>query len=141
VSLVDLQDEVNRMFDRMWHTGISTAPLDGQQWAPVLDLVDEPSRFVLTAEVPGLNVEDIEVCYEDGQLVLKGAKPAGYGEGERPDFLRRERRFGNFRRCIPIPEAINVEALRAKCQHGVLEVVMPKKEPASRKTVRIEVSE
>lgn len=141
VSLTDLQDEVNRMFDRMWHAGISTAPLDGQAWAPVIDLVDLPSQYLLTAEVPGLTVEDIEVCYEQGQLMLKGVKPGPPPRDEQTDVLRAERRFGGFRRTIPIPKEINTEGISAKCARGVLEITLPKKEPVKRTSVRIDVTE
>jgi len=141
ISLSDLQEEMNRMFDRMWHAGISTAPFDGQDWAPVIDLVNEPTRLVLTAEVPGLRVDDIEVCYEEGQVILKGNKLSSRVEDTKVDYVRRERRFGRFQRAIPLTEAINSEAITAKCVSGVLEVVLPKKEPKLRKSVRIEVSE
>jgi HSP20 family protein len=141
VSLTDLQDEMNRVFDRMWHTGISTAPLDGQKWAPPIDLIDEPTQFVLTAEVPGLAVEEIEVTFDEGELVLRGHKSAGRSEEEGIDFVRRERRYGNFARRVAIPERINAEAISARCSRGVLEIIMPKKELPQRKTVKIEVGE
>jgi HSP20 family protein len=141
VSLNDLQDEMNRMFDRMWHAGISTAPLDGQKWAPLVDVMDEPTRYLLTAEVPGLNVEDIDVCYEQGELVLKGHKAAERSEDENIAFVRRERRFGSFCRRLPMPEAIDTDAITAKCHRGLLEVVLPKKEPPDRKSVRVSVGE
>jgi len=141
ISLTDLQEELNRMFDRMWHGGISTGPLDGQKWAPAVDLVDESERFVLTAEVPGLCVEDIEVCYEQGELVLKGHKTGDRGEEEDVEYARRERRFGNFCRRIPMPERIESDAITARCRHGLLEISLPKKELPERKTVTIHVDD
>ena len=141
VSLSDLQDEMNRMLDRMWHSGISTGPLDGQKWAPAVDLLDEPTRYVLTAEVPGLNVEDIEVCYEQGALVLKGHKTADRSEDDDIECVRSERRFGNFCRRIPMPERIDSDAISARCQNGLLQVILPKKELPERKTVSIEVED
>lgn len=139
ISISDLQEEMNRMLDRMWHTGISTAPLDGQKWAPAIDLLDEPNQFVLTAEVPGLNVEDIEVSFEGGELVLKGNKSAGRDEDEEAAYLRRERRYGAFCRRVGLPEQVKEEAVTARCRNGLLEVVLPKKDLPTRKTVKIEV--
>jgi HSP20 family protein len=141
ISLSDLQEEMNRMFDRMWHAGISTAPLDGQEWAPVVDLISEPSRFVVLAEVPGLIVEEIEVSYEQGVLSLKGHKPVGQGESETVDVMRRERRFGKFNRRITIPEPVRADEITAACRRGVLEVILPKKEPAQRQSVKVQVAE
>jgi len=139
ISITDLQEEMNRMFDRMWHGGISTAPLDGQEWAPAVDLIDEPSRYLLLAEVPGLGTEDIEVCYEQGELVLKGHKPAGPSESERTAVLRRERRFGKFCRRLTIPEPFRADAITATCRSGVLEIALPKKAPAERQSIKIDL--
>jgi HSP20 family protein len=141
ISLSDLQDEMNRMLDRMWHAGISTAPLDGQKWAPVVDILDEPSHYVLTAEVPGLNVDDIDVSYEGGEVVLKGHKSAERTDEDDIQWVRRERRFGNFCRRVAMPERIVVEAITAKCRNGLLEIILPKKELPERTSVRIDVEE
>ncbi len=141
ISVSDLKDEMNRMLDRFWHAGISTAPLDGQKWAPSIDVIDESTQYLLVAEVPGLNVEDIEVCYEHGELILKGHKAVERDEDEDVDYLCLERRFGNFCRRVPMPEPINADGIRASCQKGLLEVVLPKKEPPDRKTVTISVRE
>lgn len=141
ISLSDLQQEMNRMFDRMWHGGISTGPLDGQSWAPAIELLSFPAQFVLTAEAPGLTVNEIEVYFEDGELVLKGAKVAPQRSEDECKVIRCERRFGNFCRRIPIPEAINIDGISASCKRGVLEVILPKKEPAKRTSFRIEVTD
>jgi len=141
ISLSDLQEEMNRMFSRMWHTGISTAPLDGQPWAPAVSLVELPAQYELTAEVPGLAVDDIEVCFEDGSIVLKGVKPGEPPRDEEATTLQSERRFGGFRRRIPIPQEINTDGVSARCSRGVLEVILPKKQPARRTAFRIEVTD
>ena len=52
-SLSDLQAEMNNLIERLWHTGLTTRPLDGQEWAPSVDVLEEPDRFVVKAEVPG----------------------------------------------------------------------------------------
>ena len=139
VSVSDLQTEMNAMLNRMWHGGISTAPLDGQEWAPAIDLIDEPSRYVLVAEVPGLSVEEIEVSFEQNNLIIQGDKPAPHGDSDQSETIRHERRFGKFCRRISIPEAIRADAITATCRRGVLEVALPKKAPADRQSVKIDV--
>jgi len=141
MSIGDVQEEINRVFDRMFHTGISTPPLDGQKWAPAIDVIDEPTQYIVTAEVPGLSVDDIELTYDEGELVIKGHKASGRSAEEGALLYRRERRFGNFCRRLPIPERINADAISARCAHGVLEVILPKKEIPQRKTVKIEVGD
>jgi HSP20 family protein len=138
-SLADLQEEVNRVFDRMWHTGLSTPPLDGQKWAPPVDLLDEPAQYVLTAEVPGLNVEDIELSFDEGELILRGHKPVAQSSEEEVNYLKHERRFGSFCRRVPLPERVQEDAITARCTKGVLEVVLPKREQTQRRSVRIDV--
>ena len=61
VSVSDLQDEFNNVFNRLWHGGVTTGPLDGQDWAPRIDLIDEPDQFVVRAEVPGISAGRIDV--------------------------------------------------------------------------------
>ncbi|MCA9252394.1 MAG: Hsp20/alpha crystallin family protein, partial [Phycisphaerales bacterium] len=134
-SLASLQDEIGQMLGRMWHTGISTAPLDGQNWAPAIDVYEEATGYVLTAEVPGLKVDDIEVTHEDGELVIRGQKAADFDEEGDREYLKAERRYGSFARRIALPEPIVVSAITATCRAGLLTVHMPKKEPAKRETV------
>ncbi len=138
-SLANLQDEIGQMFGRMWHTGLSTAPLDGQNWAPAIDVYEEATGYVLTAEVPGLKVEDIEVTHEDGELVIRGQKSTDFDEEGDREYLKAERRFGSFSRRIALPEPIVVSAITATCRAGLLTVHMPKKEPAKRESVTIQV--
>ncbi len=141
LSVADLQDEINRMFDRMWHRGLSTGPLDGQDWAPLVDLVDEAERYVLAAELPGMAVEDIEVSYEEGEVVIRGQKTAGLEPSEGRKFVQRERGSGSFCRRVAMPKQINADRISARCQMGVLEVVLPKEESAARHSIQVKVEE
>ena len=75
-SLTDLQEEINRMFDRVWHGGLATGPLDGQEWAPSVDVLEEPDRCVVKAEVAGLETGDVDVSMSENILTIKGHKSA-----------------------------------------------------------------
>ncbi len=125
-SLSELQDELTRVFDRAWQAGISTGPLHGHGWGPVIDVIDEDERFVVVAEVPGLSVADIEVSFEQGELILKGNKIQDRGEEEEVLYVRNERRFGSFCRRVALPEEVDTADIKATCQRGLLEVVLPK---------------
>ncbi len=141
LTIGEVQNEVNRLFGRLWHSGISMGPLDGQDWAPPVDLLDEEDRYVLKAEVPGLDIKDIEVSIGAEGLTLKGFKASERREGDEKKYLLAERRFGSFLRTLPLPAGIETANVRATCKKGVLEVVLPKKEESKPKAVRIDVTD
>lgn len=141
VSLGNLQDEMNRLFSRVWHGGVSTGPFDGQEWGPAIDLYEHDDRYTLFVEVPGIDGKSIDVSYVGTALTVRGekVKPAGIAEDNRA--IHRERRFGTFCRTIELPGDIVPEQLSAKCQAGVLEVTIPKSEASKPKAVKIEVED
>ena len=138
-SFSNLQDEMNRLMERLWHAGISTKPFDGQQWAPVIDLYEHADHYTLFAEVPGVDADQIEVTHVGAALTIRGEKstPVETGKENRP--LRSERRFGTFSRTVELPADIDVERLSAKCLAGVLRITIPKSEASLAKSVKIEV--
>ena len=144
LSLGEVQAEVNRMFDRFWHVGVLAGPMDGQDWAPPVDVREEPDRFVVRAEVPGLSTDEVDVSIAGESLIITGQKPSDRGEeepepGER--YLRTERRFGRFCRTLPLPATVDFEKATAQCRKGVLEVILPKKEDARPKTISVVVED
>lgn len=140
-SLSELQAEMNNLFQRLWHAGLSTGPLDGQEWAPPLDVVEEADRFVVQAEVPGLEAADIEVSFAEGVLTLKGHKSEELAEQEREGLIRRERRFGQFARSVPVPGAVDASQITATCRNGLLQITLLKKEESRSRTIKIEVKQ
>jgi len=138
-GLRDLQDEINSMFAKLWHAGLSTGPFDGQDWAPVVDVFEEPDRFVVRAEVPGLDASEIELTFSGGTLTLRGHKAADYTEETAKGLLRRERRFGSFARGIPLPANVDAAKVSATCRNGLLEITLPKTEESRPKPIKVEV--
>jgi HSP20 family protein len=100
---------------------------DAPGWTPPVDLYETPSEFVLTAELPGLSRDRIELHAEDSRIVIRGSRPAGPGR-EIPceQFHRVERGHGTFQRAFALPEPIDVEAVSADLRDGVLTVTLPK---------------
>ncbi len=139
LSLSNLQDEVNRLIERVWHAGLSTRPFDGQEWAPVIDIHEHPEHYTLYAEVPGVDAGSIELSYLEHVLTIRGEKPrpAGLGEEDRP--LRGERRYGTFCRTVELADDVDADKLSAKCHAGVLEITIPKSESSRPKAIRVEV--
>lgn len=105
-------------------------------WAPPVDLHETAEAYVLTAEVPGLAREDLEIRMRDDRLTLSGTRH------ERPvpceQYHRVERGYGRFERTFQLPLPIAADRIAADLKDGVLTVVVPKSpEPAPR---RIRVS-
>jgi HSP20 family protein len=140
-SLQDLRSEFDRMLDRVWHVGLSTAPLDGHDWAPCIDVIDESSCYRVRVEVPGLTANDVEVSVLDKTLTVKGVKPSGDRPEEPRHFLRKECRYGLFCRSYDLPIPVDSESVKAACKNGVLEITIPKRPEAQGHTVKVEAQD
>lgn len=136
-----VQDEMNRLFDRVWHGGISTKPFDGQSWAPNVDLYEFDDRYMLLAEVPGLDPTSIDITYHDHSLTVRGHKPRPGGIGHDTPSLTCERRYGSFARTVELPAGVDPDQITAKCTSGVLEIAIPKSETSRARTIRVDVVE
>jgi HSP20 family protein len=141
ISLGNLQDEFNRLVERVWHAGVSTGPLDGQEWAPVVDLYEHDEGYVLYAEVPGVEANEIDITQTGNTLTIRGEKRRPSGVADKERGIRRERRYGAFCRSVELPPGIDGDRLSARCTGGVLEITLPKKEAYKPKSVRIKVDE
>lgn len=141
LSLEDLQREMNQFFDKLWHAGVRTGPLDGQDWSPPIDVYEETDSFVVRAEIPGCSVHDIEVSLAGRELTIRGEKHAEQEPGGTARRLRCERGFGHFLRTIELPRPVKEDEVSAGVRNGVLRVVLYKQEEARGKTVRVHVED
>src|SRR5919112_2389451 len=125
----DPQSEMNRLFDEMFgglsgSSRRSGGQLRGQgaaEWAPAIDAVQKDDDLVVRAELPGAKPEEVEITLHQGVLTISG-KREEQSEEERGGYLVRERRSGSFRRSIHLPEGVDEDNIRARFEHGVLEV-------------------
>jgi HSP20 family protein len=102
---------------------------------PRIDVVDDGDVLRITAELPGMEKEDLELIVEDGFLVLRGEKRRDSTQ-EETGCYRLERAFGRFQRILPLPDGVDVERAEARFVQGVLTLGLPKKpvdDKASRK--------
>lgn len=134
-----LQEEMNRVFDRVWHGGISTRPLDGQAWAPALDVYEYPDRYTVLVEVPGVDAHSVDVSCVNQTLTIRGEKRRPSDVTDETPVPYHERRFGSFCRSVELEGKIIVEQVVARCQEGVLEITVPKAESDRPRSVRVEV--
>jgi len=121
VYIPSLREEVDSLFSQV--LGVrQAAPI----WNPTLDLIEEPDRFVLEMDLPGVRREDLQVELEGSRLTVSGRR-AFVRESAGPRFRRRERFSGSFRRSVELPETCDRERIGAVLEEGVLRVEVPKK--------------
>ncbi|HII39847.1 MAG TPA: Hsp20/alpha crystallin family protein [Thermoplasmata archaeon] len=134
----DLRNEFERTFwgpdARYGREGVLAAR------QPLVDLADNGREFVLTAELPGVKKEDLDIQVTPEGIEI-GAETQREREDNGKDYAYRERSYSSFRRVLPFPEEVLPDQVEAKLTDGVLEVRLPKKEPAPRREpvkVRVE---
>lgn len=135
-------DEIERMFDRMSNQFESLDPTDvagtvtRSAGGIAVDVVDEDDHFVVTADVPGYESDDIDVTLPDATTLRISAERTDETESERdePDdgvFVRRERRRTATSRTVSLPEPVEEDGTTASYQHGVLTIDLPKEQPVA----------
>ena len=105
-------------------------------WAPAVDVEETPNELVLTAELPGLRQEDIDIELEDGVLTIQGEKKEEEKQ-EGTQGLLYERRWGSFTRRFTLPRAVDANGITAHYDNGILMVRVPKAEEAKGRKIEI----
>ncbi|WP_170425512.1 Hsp20/alpha crystallin family protein [Ruegeria arenilitoris] len=95
--------------------------------SPAIDIHETDTAIVLTAELPGLKEDDVEVEIKDRRLTLRGQKNVTHDDTG--DLRVSERSYGSFTRTMTLPDAVDIEEISAAFDKGVLHVTMPKTEP------------
>ncbi|HEV2269623.1 MAG TPA: Hsp20/alpha crystallin family protein [Steroidobacteraceae bacterium] len=131
-----LVNRLHRHFDETF-SAADAGDSDGTWWIPNVDVHEEPERFAVLVDVPGVEPKDIEITAEKGVLTVRGERHVRPQE-ESSAYRRLERRSGKFLRRFTLPDSANLEAISAKHTHGVLEVTIPKQ--AKLQPRRIEVA-
>lgn len=105
---------------------------------PRIDVVDDGDALRITAELPGLERQDLEVLVEDEFLVLRGEKKLE-SKNEEKGCYRLERAFGTFQRMIPLPDGVDADRAEAKFEKGVLTLRLPKTRTEKSAARRLEI--
>ncbi len=108
-------------------------------FSPRVDIAEDERNVYLHAELPGIERENVKISVsEDRILSLKGEKKREE-KVESKNYVRVERNYGSFSRSFALPDNINVEKVEAKFENGMLNLILPKTEPAKPKEVSIEI--
>ena len=137
-DLMGLQDDMGSVFDEFFGDGKKMREMGLTRWNPRVDIFEEENRYELTADLPGIQKEDVKVEVRDNVLTLRGEKKM---EEERKDknYRLSERYYGEFTRTFTLPENVDRNAIDAEYKDGVLHLSIPKTEKAKPKQIEVKV--
>jgi HSP20 family protein len=132
------QDEFKQLFERFFQLGENTdeSSVVTSQWAPRVDIREEPNRFVILADVPGVDPQEVEILMDKGILSIKGERRSETSE-QTDRYSRIERRYGRFHRRFALPESADPEGITANGRHGVLEISIPKRPETTPRRIQV----
>ena len=126
-------DEMDRMFGtRGAPLGLRSVP---RGTFPAINVYDRGESVVLTAEIPGVKTDDLDLSVLNDSVTLKGRRNGSAGEKDR--YYRRERPTGSFSRTITLPDPVDPDSVKAEYNNGVLKVTMSKAAEAKAKRIEI----
>lgn len=103
---------------------------------PPVEVVDKGDSVVVTAEIPGVNKDEVDLTVLGDTLTITGEKKLPAEEGA--SYIRHERPHGRFRRLIDMPYSINQDKISASYRDGILTITLPKAEEAKPKQIKVE---
>jgi HSP20 family protein len=133
-------NRVHQSLDHFFNEAFNTPEASSAptvKWIPRVDVHEEKDRFVVWADVPGVEPKDIDITAENGVLTIRGERRAEKRETEN-GYERVERVSGTFLRRFTLPEGANTELIKAKQTNGVLEVSIPKTPAAQPRRISID---
>jgi len=133
-----LQDELQQVFERFFgEQETDSSAVVTAQWVPRVDIKEEANRFVIFADLPGVDPSSIEIDMDKGVLSIKGERKADdKADGER--WSRNERAHGVFYRRFALPDSANPDGIEATGKHGVLQISIPKRPEASPRRINVQ---
>ena len=133
----NFHDDIRNVFDRFFHAGeTDQSNVVTSQWTPRVDIKEEDSRFVILADIPGVDPKDIEITMEKGILSIKGERKSETTE-QNGKLTRTERSHGLFYRRFALPDSADAEGIKAVGKHGVLEVSIPKRPETAPRRINV----
>jgi len=126
-----LQREMNRFYEQSYPSRFRPAPA-----YPAMNAWTNENGLLITAELPGESLKDIDISVVGDTLTLSGARqPEELNEGAR--YHRQERGYGNYTRSLQLPFSVNVNKVEATFKNGVLSIVLPRAEEAKPRKITI----
>jgi HSP20 family protein len=126
-----------RLFEDAF-TRMLSEPQTNRPWAPAVDIYETENELVLKADLPDVDLKDIDVRVENQTLTISGERKFEKNDTTK-GYHRIERSYGTFVRSFSLPNSFDTETIGAEYKNGVLSVTLPKKEAAKPRQVKVEV--
>ena len=139
-DLRNAQDEqlrMNRLRAQRFGQLVQYDPgMSGQAWAPAVDIIERKDAYLVTVELPGVGIDDLEVTFQDGLLTVQGQRHV-MSESSEERVHRAESRYGAFRRSVMLPTHVRADGIEASTQNGMLQILVPKAEEVHAKRIEV----
>ena len=134
-----LANRLHEDLDRLFRLGIPDQDESVSEWLPSVDINEDEQRFVVRADLPGVDSKDIDITMDNGVLTVEGNRTAQNQE-EKGGYRRVERVTGRFHRRFSLPDSADTSEITAENRNGVLEIVIPKQEQRKPKRISVKSS-
>ena len=138
-NFASVQEDVNRVMNDVFGRRLTSDYGEAVVWQPPIDIEEQPDRYTVHVELPGMKLEDIKITLENNKLVIRGEK-ARTEEQKNGTYHRIERAYGTFERSFSLSHAVKSDKIEATYRDGVLEVTVPKVEEAKAREIPIKVA-
>ena len=129
----------NDMFnDEFWGRPLSAQPATQRHFVPSVDISEDENSYLVTADVPGMKPEELDIQVENNVLTIRGERKYET-QGKQHGYRRVERHYGRFQRSFALPEGVSAEAIEANVDNGTLTLRVPKPTVAQPKKVKVNV--
>ncbi len=116
-----MTEEMDRAFDRMFGDFTGTRAAGAGVWSPRVEAFQKGDSFIVRAELPGLNKEDVEVNVTEDAITIQGQRREEH-EHHEEGFYHSERSYGSFYRSVALPDGVITDSAKATFKDGLLEV-------------------
>ncbi len=138
-ELEDVSNRLNRVFGRPLSRMEPNEMFTVADWTPSADISETETAYLIKAEIPGVNKEDVKVTIQDGMLTIQGERKMEKEEKDKK-FHRIERSYGSFMRSFRVPDDADESAVKAEFKDGVLNVTLSKTAKPKPKSINVSVS-
>jgi len=139
------RDEMDRVFEDLGFNNLANALPGGENfglalWSPQVEIFNREGQFIIRADLPGLDKDDVKVDLTDDSITIEGERKQEHEEN-REGYYRSERSYGRFYRSVPLPEGLNADTAQANFRNGVLEITFEAPRRVESKRRKLEVAD
>ena len=138
-QLAGMHDSLDDMLRDFFVGPYSAGTTVAAGWSPATDVVEEPAKYVVTLDLPGMKREEIKISVENDTLAIQGERKREVESSEQ-GYSRYERAYGSFKRTFSLPKTIDGNRIEASYKDGILTVTLPKSEEARPKSIEVRVN-